>query len=193
MPPPNHERLSDRDLVSRANAGDGEAFGALYERYREWIVAVAHRLSGDREVALDALQDVMRYWLTKFARPDVPFVLTGDVKSFLYPAIRNVVIDAARRQRRERSGLEALASRPGREPDSSRSPDAGGALARALAALPEGQREVLFLHYADGLPLAAIAEALGVPLGTVKSRLGLGLQALRKDPRLGDGGSAGPP
>jgi RNA polymerase sigma-70 factor (ECF subfamily) len=184
VPPLDRQRLSDRELVSRANEGDGEAFAVLYERYRDWIVAVAHRLSRDREVALDALQEVMRYWLAKFTRPGEPFVLAADVKSFLYPAIRSVVIDVARRQRRDRAGLEGLAALPERGAPRRDAPPAGDALGRALQALPEGQREVLLLHYGDGLPLAAIAEALGMPLGTVKSRLGLGLQALRNDPRL---------
>ena len=58
-----------------------------------------------------------------------------------------------------------------------------GDLALALDGLPEEQREVLLLRFVDGLSLAEVAEAMDIPLGTVKSRLHNALTALRRDPR----------
>jgi len=130
---------TDRELVERANCGDARAFELLYERYREWIVAVAYRTVGDRDIALDSLQDTIAYWLTKFPG----FVLLGQVKSFLYPVVRHLAIDAARKRRR--SG--ELPSEFDRAADCSSSVGDASSLHAALERLPARQREVLLLHF----------------------------------------------
>ena len=77
------DSLSDAELVDAANRGDTQAFETLYERHREWLMAVAIRLTGDRDIAADVVQDAVLYWLGRFPG----FVLTGSARSYLYPQI----------------------------------------------------------------------------------------------------------
>ncbi len=169
---------SDLELIAAVNAGDGAAFEMLYLRYRDWVVGLAYRFTGDSDAASDVLQDTFLYFLKKFPG----FRLTANLKTFLYPAVRNLSIAARRKAARYQAGdielaqLEQLAApaAPVGSPSE---------LAAALASLPEEHREVLLLRFVDDLKLSEIAEAAEIPLGTVKSRLHNALQALRQDPR----------
>ena len=160
---------SDLELVERANRGEVEAFEALYRRYRDWVVALAERHTGNRDDALDVLQDAFAYFFGRFPG----FVLTAQLKTFLYPVVRNLALDRVRRRRPE-VDVDALADILPAPPT-----NVAGDLGHLLSTLPAPQREVLLLRYADDLSLAQIAEALGVPLGTVKSRLHTALAALK--------------
>lgn len=158
------------------------AFEWLYLRHRDWMYALAVRTIGDRELAADAVQEAVRYWMGKFPG----FELIGEVRSFLYPVIRHAAIRQAERQRRlklsgdlESSGREAPPA-PGGDSELSLR------LAEAVSRLPEGQREAVHLRFADGLSLAQIALALEIPVGTVKSRLSLAMKALAEVPGLSD-------
>jgi RNA polymerase sigma-70 factor (ECF subfamily) len=187
-PEPRPDRRSDLDLIAVINsaAGRGDqqaaaAFEVLYLRYRDWVVSTAYRITGDRDAALDVMQETFLYLLGKFPG----FELTAQLKTFLYPAIRHLAIASNQKARRFAGDAEALESVPA---GSGASPAADGAeglgdLAAVLAVLPVGQREVLVLRFVDGLALQEIAQALGVPLGTVKSRLHNALDSLRGDPR----------
>ena len=164
---------SDRDLVAAVNAGRAEAFEALYARYRDWVHGLAWRMTGDREQALDVLQETFLYLLKKF--PGLR--LTARMTTLLYPVVKNLSIAARRRNQRyvhDSEFLEALAAR-------SQGPDLGD-LAAVLAVLGEAQREVVLMRFVDGFSLSEIARLLGVPEGTVKSRLYNGLNTLREDP-----------
>jgi len=169
---------SDLELIAAINGGDAVAFEVLYFRYRDWVVGLAYRCTGDDDAALDVLQETFLYLLRKFPG----FRLTAQMKTFLYPAVRNLSIAARRKGRRyqtseaEQRELEATAA-----PESSTS--GGEELAVVLGRLPEEQREVLMLRFVDGLSLAEIAEAMEIPLGTVKSRLHNALESLRQDLR----------
>jgi RNA polymerase sigma-70 factor, ECF subfamily len=160
---------SDLELVERANGGDADAFETLYRRYRDWVVALAERYTGNREDALDVLQDAFAYLFGRFPG----FVLTAQLKTFLYPVVRNLSLDRVRRRRPE-IDVDTLADVLPAPPPASSSD-----VSRLLATLPATQREVLGLRFADDLSLAQIAEALGIPLGTVKSRLHAALTALK--------------
>ena len=161
---------SDLDLVARANRGEVEAFEALYRRYRDWVVALAERHTGNRDDALDVLQDAFAHLFGRFPG----FVLTAQMKTFLYPVVRNLSLDRVRRRRPE-IDVDTLA-------DTLPAPPTAGVsdLGRLLEAMPAMQREVLLLRYADDLSLAQIGEALGVPVGTVKSRLHAALEGLKR-------------
>ena len=161
---------SDLDLVQRANRGDADAFEALYRRYRDWVVRLAERHTGNRDDALDVMQDAFAYLFDRFPG----FVLTAQLKTFLYPVVRNLAIDRVRRRRPE-VDVDSLADTLAAPPLAG----ADGDLARLVASLPAGHREVLLLRYTDDLSLAQIAAALDVPLGTVKSRLHAALAALK--------------
>ena len=160
----------DDELVARANRGDAAAFAALYERHRDWVVAQAEGWTGNRDDALDVLQDVFAQLFSRFPG----FALTAQLKTYLYPAVRHLSLDRIRR-RRPQVDVDSLAdSLP-----APRTTEAGSDLHRLLATLPAAQREVLLLRYADDLSLPQIADALGIPLGTVKSRLHNALLALK--------------
>lgn len=174
----DRDARSDLELVAAINGGDPEAFEVLYLRYRDWVVGLAYRFTGDSDAALDVLQETFLYFLKKFPG----FRLTAKLKTFLYPAVRNLSIAARRKAARFQSSEPELA-----QIEQTPSPEVSSApkseLEAALSSLPEEQREVLLLRFVDNLKLSEIAEAAQVPLGTVKSRLHNALQALREDPR----------
>jgi RNA polymerase sigma-70 factor (ECF subfamily) len=177
--PAGHNALADDvELVAAINRGSHVAFELLYHRHRDWAVNLAFRFTADEALALDVLQETFLYLLRKFPG----FELRASLRTFLYPAIRNLSIAARRKAGRCQADdfeNELLASLP--------APETGGAgdddLAVVLAKLPVPQREVLLLRFVDGFSLEEIAEALSIPVGTVKSRLHNALKALRDDPR----------
>src|SRR5262245_19031289 len=169
---------SDQQLIAAINAGDAAAFEILYHRYRDWVVNLAHRFTGNDDLALDVMQETFLYLLRKFPG----FRLTANLKTFLYPAIKNLSI-AARRKAGRYQSTEAEQQSLEQTPAASATPDHTNDLAAALANLSAEHREVLLLRFVDGLQLAEIAEATDVPLGTVKSRLHHALESLRQDKR----------
>ena len=168
----------DSELIVAINNGDSEAFSELYDHYRDWVVRQANHLTGDPELALDVLQETFLYFLKKFPG----FRLTAQLKTFLYPAIRNLSIAARRKATRFQNSLDVA------EIETSAvtvSPEPGDeeSIAAVLDLLSAEHREVLRLRFVDGLKLDEIAEALELPLGTIKSRLHNALKTLRQDPR----------
>jgi RNA polymerase sigma-70 factor (ECF subfamily) len=168
---------TDAQLIAAINAGDAAAFEVLYFRHRDWVVNLACRFTGSEDLALDVMQETFLYFLKKFPG----FRLIANLKTFFYPAVKNLSIAARRKSQRYQSGEAEqmlLANLPGSE-----ATQETGDLAVVLANLSEEHREVLLLRFVDGLSLAEIAEAVGIPLGTVKSRLHNALETLRQDPR----------
>jgi RNA polymerase sigma-70 factor, ECF subfamily len=181
--PEGNERLSpqkssrtDQDLIAAINRGDAEAFEELYFRYRDWVARLAFRYTHDEDLALDVMQEVFVYFMKKFPG----FELRCELKTFLYPAVRNVAIGMRRKSERYISDDETLQSQP--SPATSQEGNAGEILLAVIHALPEAQRDVLVLRFVDGLALNEIATALEIPLGTVKSRLHNALETLEKNP-----------
>ena len=176
--PEKLDEASDQQLIAALNAGDAEAFEPLYLRYRDWVVALAHRFTGDESLALDVMQETFLYLLKKFPG----FRLTAQMKTFLYPAVKNLSIAARRKASRVQSTeaeQQHLAQMPAGEIAFTNSAE----LSAALANLSGDHREVLLLRFVDDLSLAEIAEAVSAPLGTVKSRLHHALETLRSNPR----------
>ncbi|HEU0011568.1 MAG TPA: sigma-70 family RNA polymerase sigma factor [Verrucomicrobiae bacterium] len=169
---------SDQTLIDAINDGDTEAFEVLYYRYRDWVANLAVRFTGDRDLALDVLQETFVYFVKKFPG----FRLTARLKTFLYPAVRNLSIAARRRTRRLQSSPEELAILAGLS-TTAPLPIGNECLEAALRSLSQEHGEVLLLRFVDGLSLAEIAGTLDIPLGTVKSRLHNALGALRRDSR----------
>jgi RNA polymerase sigma-70 factor (ECF subfamily) len=171
---------SDQELIELANQGDAEAFEALYFRYRDWVYHLAWRFTGNREDALDVLQETFAYLLGKFPG----FELTASMKTFLYPTVRHLSVAIRVKKRRivsEAEILEELAAPASVEPDSRCSE-----LSAVLAVLPDEQRDVLLMRFVDDMSLQEVAAALNVPIGTVKSRLNRALRMLRDDRRTRD-------
>ena len=82
----NRSEKTDLELIDAINDGDAAAFEALYRRYRDWVVNLGYRFTGDSELALDVMQDTFLYLVKKFPG----FRLTSQLKTFLYPAVRNL-------------------------------------------------------------------------------------------------------
>jgi RNA polymerase sigma-70 factor (ECF subfamily) len=167
---------TDEALIQGINRGDPSASEALYRRYSGWVYRLAWRFTGDRDLALDVLQETFAYLLAKSPR----LSLTSRMTTFLYPAVKNLAIAARRKQRRYASNEEVILSLPAREPQPGSS---RAELAAALSALSEAQREVLLMRFVEDMEIREIAAALRIPEGTVNSRLHYALQALRTDER----------
>lgn len=173
---PGDDPRSDAQLVADLNAGDASAFDGLYYRYRDWVVAMSRRLTGNDQDALEVLQEVFAYVFAKFPG----FTLSAKMTTFLYPVVKNLSI-AARRKSGRLAGDPAVF-----EPIAAPVAPADGRaeLSQVLAQLPPAQQEVVLLRFVDGLSLAEIAQALAVPEGTVKSRLHNAIAALRADEKI---------
>ncbi len=174
------EARSDLELVAAINGGDTAAFEVLYFRYRDWVTALACRICGDSDAALDVMQETFLYVLRKFPG----FRLTANFKTFLYPAVRNLSIQMRRKSAKYQTAEVDLERLEGAPTEGSHANPSE--LSFVLAALPEEQREVLLLRFVDGLSLAEIAQAMSIPVGTVKSRLHHALNTLRQDPRTAE-------
>jgi RNA polymerase sigma-70 factor, ECF subfamily len=164
----------DAELIGQANAGDAAAFEALYHRYRDRVVALAYQFTGNRDDALDVLQETFEYFFGKFPG----FELRSALMTFLYPAVKHLSM-SRRRKEHPTVDIDDLADRlPSDDPVPGETNPSD--LLRLVDALPEGQREVVLLRFVEDLSLAQIAQALELPLGTVKSRLHNALDTLRK-------------
>ena len=166
---------SDEALVEAANRGDEAAFEALYFRHRDWVVRLARRFTGNQADALDVLQETFAYLLRKMPR----LRLTARMTTFLYPVVKHLSLALVQKRRRYVSDDEILRHQAARPPDGTEA--ARAELAAVCACLPEGQLEVVLMRFVDSMSLQEIADALDIPLGTVKSRLHHALNALRND------------
>ena len=171
---------SDQELIQLINEGDTNAFEVLYQRHKDWVFRLAWRFTGNQQDTLDVLQETFIYLLGKFPG----FKLTASMTTFLYPVVKNISLTIRSKSRRFRSSEEILGEiiiSASDETNSSRSE-----LAAVLTVLPDEQREVLLMRFVDGMSLQEIADALNIPLGTVKSRVHHALQKLRGDHRTKD-------
>ena len=174
------EGRDDRELLQAIARQDADALVALFDRYNRLAFGLAYRILGDAFVAEEVVQDAfMSVWRNAasydFAR--------GNVRSWLLTIVRNRAIDQLRgRFGRSQNDVDLdtvapLLAAPD-EWDDLLSEIQASAVRAALRALPEEQRIAIELAYFEGLTHVEIAERLGIPLGTVKSRLRLGLQKL---------------
>jgi RNA polymerase sigma-70 factor (ECF subfamily) len=169
---------SDQALIDAINRGEVRAFDTLYYRYRDWVVRLAARFTGNQDDALDVLQETFAYVFRKFPG----FVLTASMTTFLYPVVKNLSI-AARRKRTRMASTDAVEAPDPPAPVNSDPTQQRSELAAAMASLPETQREVLLMRFVDGMSLQEIAGALSIPEGTVKSRIHNAINMLRSDER----------
>ncbi len=192
------DEADDAALVARLNAGETAAFEAIFERYCDWAYAVARRFAHDEGLAADAVQDSFLYLLRKFPG----FELRAKLTTFLYPVLKHNAQAAARQRRRrtpalaqrEPDGADLLGSsspqRAGGDGDgndgASGTGETHGALLAALDSLPDHHREVLLMRVVHGMSVNEVSLAIGVPPGTVKSRLFHASKALRGHPALRD-------
>ncbi len=184
---------TDRAWMDRLAGGDLGALDLLYEQYGAMAFSIAFRITGDRSAAEDVVQDA---FLGAWRNAGRYAGARGSVRTWLLSIVHHRAIDAIRRRR---PTVELPESEAGL-PDSLTLPDAWGdvelrldreAVQVALTRISEVQREAIELAYFGGLTQTEIAERTGVPLGTVKGRLRLGLQGMRAALLPLDGGRGG--
>ena len=170
---------TDDELVAAAQAGDRAALDALLRRHVDLIHAVCSRLAGNPADAADATQEALIAivrGLPRFDRRAAP-------RTWMYRVATNACLDELRRRgRRPRLGLdEAMAERPDPAPPVDRTVTDRLTLDDALARLPDEFRVAVVLRDVQGMDYAQIAEVLDIPIGTVRSRIARGRQALATD------------
>ncbi len=169
--------LSERVLVERARAGDRRAFGELVTRYMRRAYYAALGLVGSHDDALDLSQEAFARAFRARASldPDRPFY------AWLYQIVRRLCFNFLRDRKTrltrlqeatpwlmDQAGTRAAQSDPGRSAERS---ELAALVEDAIERLPEREREVLVLKEFEGLRYREIAELLGIPIGTVMSRL----------------------
>jgi RNA polymerase sigma-70 factor, ECF subfamily len=177
------QRLADEDLMTLVERRDQRAFEVLYDRHGGAAYSLAHRIVGDPGIAEDVTQEAfMSIWRTgaRFDRA------RGSVRSWTLGVTRNRAIDALRRQAGKAPKLDfdddaTLAVQPADELTDSEAirRETASRVRGAMADLPEEQSQVIGLAYFGGFSHSEIAEMLGMPLGTVKGRMRLGLEKVR--------------
>lgn len=173
---PVTDGVPDVALVRAIATGDRGALAALYDRYAALVITVGLRILRNRREAEDVAHDV---FLEVWRRAGTYDAAKASVRTWLILIMRCRSLD------RRKSAQVALTSPlidDARVTDSGDGPDAQvdrSRIAPALATLSAAQREVLVLGYFEGLSSSEIADRLGVPLGTVKSRVAGALRALR--------------
>lgn len=175
--------MADEDLLARIESGDADAFEVIYDRHSRVAYSLAYRLLGDRQAAEDLVQDA---FLSAWRSADAYSPARGSVRTWLLSILHNRGIDRLRTQSAMTRRQDALEQMELRRPPA---PDAAtegvelvmaDTVRRELGTLPQEQVEVLTLAYYGGFTHQEIAEMLQVPLGTVKSRMRLGLDRLRR-------------
>ena len=168
--------------------GDADAFAALYDRHCHSAYSLAYKVLREKQAAEDLTQDAfIKVWQSADRyRPQ-----RGSVRTWILSVVRNHGIDQLRARASRRRTLEKVeASAPRYEPSEAFAQAWGdvrlGLLREALAALPHVQQQVLDLAHFSGLTHMEIAERLGLPPGTVKGRMRLGLKKLRNNTELRD-------
>ena len=167
--------FDERALIERCRAGDDIAFGELVERYKNLVYGMVWRMVTDRSQTDDLAQEVF----LKVYR-GLPY-FRGDARlsTWIFRIVANVCTQARSRRTAEVPGLM-----PVREPGSH---DAAFAdfelrerLDKAIAQLPENYRLSIAAHYLEGVQYDALAEALNIPIGTVKTHLYRAKRRLRE-------------
>jgi RNA polymerase sigma-70 factor, ECF subfamily len=171
----------DQALVAAMAAGDVGALDLLYCRYRAVALAVAYQILRDRAAAEDVVHDaILRFWRAASSFRSG----RGSPRGWLLTIVRNAAIDSLRARARTVPTLAPITIHPASDEDVALTVTSAAEARRlgiALATLPGEQRQAIELAYYDGLTHSQIAEVTGVPLGTVKGRVRLGLRRLRQE------------
>jgi RNA polymerase sigma-70 factor (ECF subfamily) len=178
-------------LMERYLEGDARAFQRLMERHAPKMFNFLIRSTGRRDVAEDLVQEVF----LRIVRRADSFRGQSKFTTWMFAIARNLIIDTARKERHRRTvPLDApiRSAEPGgttrleQTPDPSPTPDRRAADSRftgrledALAALPDDQREVFLMREVEGMKFREIAQVVGIPINTVKSRMRYALESLR--------------
>jgi RNA polymerase sigma-70 factor, ECF subfamily len=173
--------LADEDLISLVEAADAEAFATLYDRHSRAAFSLAHRMMGERQASEDLAQEAfLKVWRGASSyRAE-----RGSVRTWILSIVHNRGIDQLRSQASRRRAQEKIeASAPRSQPSEAFTETLRNSqrdqVREALNTLPPEQLKILELAYFSGYTHVEISDLLGLPLGTVKGRMRLGLKKVR--------------
>jgi RNA polymerase sigma-70 factor, ECF subfamily len=177
------ERLADEELMPLIGGKDAEAFAVLYDRHGGVAYSLAYRIVGERAAAEDVTQEAFISIWRSGGRYDAA---RGSVRSWLLGVVRNRAIDALRSRSSAAPKLNfdddsILEQRPAEERTEAEAlrRETAAEVRGVLQELPGEQSKVIELAFFGGFSHSEIAAMLGVPLGTVKGRMRLGLEKVR--------------
>jgi RNA polymerase sigma-70 factor (ECF subfamily) len=167
MPAMATSEATDGELIVRAGDGDRGAFEVLYRRYARPVFGLALRRLGDRGRAEDAVQETFAsVWrAARSYRPE-----RGPGGPWLYAVARNAITDRSRARNEPAVEAPDQESREPGPPDRAEASWVAWRVHRALEELSQNERSVIELAYWGGLSQSEVADYLGIPLGTVKTR-----------------------
>ena len=170
---------SDEQVLDAVGRGDDDALGVLYDRFGRLAFRLAFRILRDRALAEDAVQEA---FLAVWRSADAYKRERAKPSTWILTVVHRRAVDIVRREQSRRGEPLEVAPEPSAGPveEDAVLRDRRAAVQAALAELPGDQRQALELAYYGGLTQSQLAERLGVPLGTVKSRMFAGLGRLRE-------------
>ena len=173
----------DARLMLRVRDGEAGAFEEIVRRYQGRLLTVLENLVGSRELAEDLAQDVF----LRVFRARLRYVPEAKFSTWLFTIARYKHIDRIRRDSRHQTESDEPDLRPSEEPEADAEvlqSQRADAVRKVVASLPQDQQTVIAMSFNQGLSHSEIAEQLGLPLGTVKSRIRRAFQRMREE--LGD-------
>jgi RNA polymerase sigma factor (sigma-70 family) len=177
-----YQGLRDGQLVELVARKDAGALEALYERFGRAAYSLARRILTEETLAQDVVQEVFLSLWREAGRFDAG---RGTVATYLLSMTHHRAVDVVRREenlRRWRTsdeGLELEADPKARVEDEAEASERRGEVRAALKDLPDAQREALLLAYFGGYTQREVAALIGVPLGTVKTRMAAGMRKMK--------------
>ncbi|MFC4322542.1 RNA polymerase sigma factor [Litchfieldia salsa] len=170
----------DVELYHRIQQGDKHALELLYDRYEKLLYSFSFKLTGQRELSEEVVQEVfIKIWTKKGIYNEHK----GKFSSWILTVARNTGIDMIRKKKEVTYSIEERDSISSHEPlteDLVEWKEEGARIRDAISSLAKEQREIVDLLYFKGLSQQKIADACQLPLGTVKGRVRLALQHLKK-------------
>jgi len=169
----------EASLMARVMAGDGSALGEIYDQYAGFVYGLARRVTASAAIAEDVVQEV---FASLWERPAAFDAERGSLRSWLGVLTHRRSVDRVRRETAQRQrAVAAAAKAPVAPPDIAEAATSllvAERVREAVRALPDDQRAAVELAYFGGKTYVEVAEVLGIPEGTAKSRLRLALKKL---------------
>jgi RNA polymerase sigma-70 factor (ECF subfamily) len=173
--------LADEELMLLVNNGEPKAFATLYDRHSRAAYCLAYRMMGERQAAEDLAQEA---FIKVWRRAGSYRAQKASVRTWILSIVHNRGIDqlrshASRRRTQEKIEASAASSQPSEAFAETWRNTQAEQVREALSTLPKEQLKILELAYFSGYTHVQIAELVGLPLGTVKGRMRLGLKKIR--------------
>ena len=176
----NQNEFSDVDLISRVVKMDKAAFGALYDRYSQLVYNLANKIVKDQDYAGEVMQSVFIQVWNKAASYNEN---KGAVSTWIINITRNKSIDLLRRTKKDKLNvfmeLDDIESPSNYDSTISELNERKNVIKKVLGEIPDEQRAIIEMVYLEGYTQREVSEKLDIPLGTVKTRIHLGINKLR--------------